>query len=52
MNTETTDFDGLLVEMAVLEASTGDVLLDTLVRPDAPISPTANALTDAGPTTS
>lgn len=41
LDTETTDLDGVLVEVAVLDASTGQVLLDTLVRPDAPISPAA-----------
>lgn len=41
LDTETTDLDGVLVEVAVLDASNGDVLLDTLVRPDAPISSAA-----------
>ena len=36
--TETTDLDGVLVEVAVIDAATGDTLLDTLVRPDTPIS--------------
>lgn len=41
LDTETTDLDGVLVEVAVLDACTGEVLLDTLIRPDAPISPAA-----------
>uniref|UniRef100_UPI003F490C9E 3'-5' exonuclease n=1 Tax=Promicromonospora sp. CA-289581 TaxID=3240013 RepID=UPI003F490C9E len=38
LDTETTDLDGYVVEIAVLDASTGEVLLDSLVQPDAEIS--------------
>jgi DNA polymerase III epsilon subunit-like protein len=34
LDTETTGLDGVVVEIAVIDASTGDVLLDTLVYPD------------------
>lgn len=41
LDTETTDLDGYVVELAVLDASTGEVLLDSLVQPDTEISPGA-----------
>lgn len=44
INTETTDLDGYVVEIGVLDAATGDVLLDTLVNPGCPISPGARAV--------
>ena len=34
LDTETTDLDGVVIEIAVLDAATGAVLLDTLVSPD------------------
>lgn len=33
INTETTDLDGVVIETAVVDACTGQVLLDTLVNP-------------------
>lgn len=41
LDTETTDLDGYLVQLAVLRASDGAVLLDTLVNPCWAISPEA-----------
>jgi Exonuclease len=41
LDTETTDLDGYVVEVAVLDAATGDVLLDTLVNPGCPVQPAA-----------
>lgn len=38
LDTETTHLAGVLVEVAVLDAATGEVLLETLVRPQEPIS--------------
>jgi DNA polymerase III epsilon subunit-like protein len=38
LDTETTDLDGYLVQLAVIRACDGAVLLDTLVNPEAPIS--------------
>ena len=38
VDTETTDLFGAIVEIAVVDAASGEVLLDTLVRPAAPIS--------------
>jgi DNA polymerase III epsilon subunit-like protein len=38
LDTETTDLDGYLVQIAVIRAHDGAVLLDTLVNPEAPIS--------------
>jgi DNA polymerase-3 subunit epsilon len=38
LDTETTDLDGYLVQIAVIRAHDGVVLLDTLVNPEAPIS--------------
>jgi hypothetical protein len=38
IDTETTDFDGYLVEIAVVDAATGEVLLASLVRPGEPSS--------------
>lgn len=49
LDTETTDLDGFLVEIAVVD-TTGTPLLDTLVNPGVPISPGAQAvhgITDA-----
>jgi hypothetical protein len=34
VDTETSDLDGVVVEIAVIDAATGRVLLDTLVNPD------------------
>lgn len=34
LDTETTDLDGVIIEIAVIDAATGQVLLDTLVNPD------------------
>lgn len=41
LDTETTDLVGFVVEVAVLDAATGDVLLDTLVNPGCPVEPGA-----------
>jgi hypothetical protein len=41
LDTETTDLEGYVVEIAVLDAATGDVLLDTLVNPGCPVQPAA-----------
>jgi hypothetical protein len=42
---ESTDFDGAILEIAVIDAATGAVLLDTLVDPGAvPIHPAAAAV--------
>src|SRR5262249_41372082 len=38
LDTETTDLDGYVVEIAVIDAATGDTLLDTLVNPGTPIA--------------
>src|SRR6266508_989847 len=38
LDTETTDLDGYVVELAVIDAATGDTLLNTLVNPGEPIS--------------
>jgi hypothetical protein len=43
LDTETTDLDGYLVQIAVITVA-GEVLLDTLVNPQAPISPGAQAV--------
>ncbi len=37
LDTETTDLVGYVVEVAVLDAATGEVLLDTLVNPGCPV---------------
>jgi hypothetical protein len=50
LDTETTDLDGYVVEVAVLDAATGEVLLDSLVQPGAPVAPEArwiHGITDA-----
>ncbi|NLG22229.1 MAG: 3'-5' exonuclease [Actinomycetales bacterium] len=44
LDTETTRLDGVLVEVAVLDAATGEVLLESLVRPEEPISAGAQLL--------
>lgn len=45
LDTETTGLDGSIIEVAVIDAATGEVLLDTLVDPDgAPIHPDAHAV--------
>jgi hypothetical protein len=45
LDTETTDLDGVVIEIAVLDAATGEVLLDTLVDPaGTPINPAARAV--------
>jgi len=44
LDTETTDLDGYVVEVGVLDAATGEALLDTLVNPGCPISPGARAV--------
>lgn len=42
---ETTDLDGIVAEIAVIDAATGQVLLDTLVNPDGvPVEPGARAV--------
>jgi len=44
LDTETTDLDGYVVEVGVLDAATGEALLDTLVNPGCPISAGARAV--------
>jgi hypothetical protein len=45
LDTETTDLDGIVVEIAVIDAATGQILLDTLVNPDGvPVEPGARAV--------
>nr|MDT0660800.1 3'-5' exonuclease [Micromonospora sp. DSM 115978] len=44
LDTETTDLHGAIVEIAVVDAATGKVLLDTLVNPGLPIEPGAQAI--------
>jgi hypothetical protein len=44
LDTETTDLDGYVVEVAVVDAATGATLLDTLVNPGCPIQPGAKAV--------
>jgi hypothetical protein len=45
VDTETTDLDGIVVEIAVIDAATGQILLDTLVNPDGvPVEPGARAV--------
>lgn len=41
LDTETTDLHGRVCEVAVVDAATGEVLLDTLVNPGVPIEPGA-----------
>jgi DNA polymerase III epsilon subunit-like protein len=41
LDTETTDLYGAICEIAIIEADTGKVLLDTLVNPGVPIQPGA-----------
>ena len=41
LDTETTDLDGYVVEIAVVDAATGDVLLDTFGQPGCPVEPGA-----------
>lgn len=38
LDTETTDLEGYVVELAVVDAATGETLLDTLVNPGCPIA--------------
>lgn len=45
LDTETTDLDGVVIEVAVVDAATGETLLDTLVDPaGVPVSPGARAV--------
>lgn len=44
LDTETTDFAGDIIEVALIEADTGAVLLNTLVHPERPISPEAQTI--------
>ncbi|MGV9679123.1 3'-5' exonuclease [Nocardia sp. NPDC003482] len=44
LDTETTDLYGAICEIAVIDAATGRVLLDTLVNPQAPITAGAAAI--------
>ena len=45
VDTETSDLDGIVVEIAVIDAATGQILLDTLVNPDGvPVEPGARAV--------
>ncbi|MFI6134040.1 exonuclease domain-containing protein [Micromonospora sp. NPDC051141] len=50
LDTETTDLHGYLVEVAVVDACTGETLLDTLVKPGCEVEPEArwvHGITDA-----
>ena len=45
LDTETTDLDGVVIEIAVVDACTGEMLLDTLVNPGGvPVSAGARAV--------
>lgn len=44
IDTETTDLPGAICEIAVVDAATGETLLDTLVDPRTPIVPTAQRI--------
>lgn len=44
LDTETTGFTGAIVEIAVLDAATGETLLHTLINPQEPIEPAATAI--------
>jgi Exonuclease len=45
VDTETTDLDGVVIEIAAIDACTGETLLDTLVHPDGiPVSDGARAV--------
>lgn len=44
LDTETTDLDGYLVQIAIIRAHDGAVLLDTLVNPEHPISASAQRI--------
>ncbi|BBG20748.1 putative exonuclease (plasmid) [Actinacidiphila reveromycinica] len=44
LDTETTDLPGSVVEIAVLDCATGEVLLNTLVDPQSPVSEGARAV--------
>ena len=44
LDTETTDFDGAIVEVAVIDASSGRTVYDSLVRPGLSIHPSAAAV--------
>lgn len=44
LDTETSDLDGYLVQIAIIRAHDGAVLLDTLVNPQAPISAGARSI--------
>jgi DNA polymerase III epsilon subunit-like protein len=45
LDTETTDLDGVVIEIAVIDPATGQVLLDTLVNPDGvPVADDARAV--------
>ncbi|SKF61477.1 exonuclease, DNA polymerase III subunit epsilon family [Mycobacteroides abscessus subsp. abscessus] len=44
LDTETTDFDGDIIEVAVVAADTGRILFDTLIQPTKPIAVQAHAV--------
>ncbi|WP_432524004.1 exonuclease domain-containing protein [Kineococcus sp. SYSU DK006] len=44
LDTETHELHGAVIELAVLDAATGQVLLNTLVNPHRPIAPAAQAV--------
>lgn len=44
LDTETTDFDGEIIEISIVDAASGKTLLDTLVQPLGPICPEASAV--------
>lgn len=50
IDTETTDLDGYAVEIAAVDLLTGEVLVDTLINPRAPICAGAQAVHGIGPT--
>ena len=44
IDTETTDLDGQIIEVAVIDAHNGHTLVNTLINPHAPITPQATAV--------
>lgn len=44
LDTETTDLDGEIIEIAIIDAATGHTRLNTLVDPGTPIAPEATAV--------
>ncbi|EFD08367.1 hypothetical protein LI950_12290 [Cutibacterium acnes] len=40
LDTETTDLDGRIIEISIIDAATGTVLMDQLINPSSPAPPT------------